>query len=82
MMYHQSLNFMQYDERSDMSSIEWLKLIKNKFKHTVWLNPITKSEWDDSYGSFTLNKIRDIFRMEDLTLQGIKNAVEYLNQKV
>ncbi len=81
LMYLQSLSFLQYDEAPSISSIDWLKMIKNKFKHTIWLNPIPKHEWDDSYGSFTLNIIKDIIHMEDLTLQGIKNTVEYLNSK-
>ncbi len=81
LMYLQSLSFLQYDEAPSISSIEWLKMIKNKFKHTIWLNPIPKSEWTDTYGCYTLNKIREIIHMEDLTLQGIKNTVEYLNSK-
>jgi uncharacterized protein with von Willebrand factor type A (vWA) domain len=48
----------------------------------VWLNPISNEEWNSAYGSYTIGKIKEIFHMEDLTLRGIKNAVEYLNSKV
>jgi uncharacterized protein with von Willebrand factor type A (vWA) domain len=70
-----------FDDEEEEPSVYWLKKIKDSFKHTIWLNPINKEEWDSAYGSYTISKIRDIFQMEDLTLKGIKNAVEYLNQK-
>jgi uncharacterized protein with von Willebrand factor type A (vWA) domain len=76
-----SYGSIYYGQEDDLPSIVWLKKIKDKFKHTIWLNPINKEEWSDSYGSFTLNKIRDLIHMEDLTLQGIKKAVEFLNRK-
>jgi len=57
----------------------WLKLIRQRFKYSAWLNPIPKNYWDETHGSETIRIIRDIFHMEDLTLNGIKNTVEYLN---
>jgi uncharacterized protein with von Willebrand factor type A (vWA) domain len=69
-----------YGDEDALPSYLWLKRIKERFKHTVWLNPISREEWTDTYGSFTLNKIRALIHMEDLTLQGIKNTVEFLNR--
>jgi len=57
----------------------WLKRINSRFRYSVWLNPIIKSFWLDAYGTNTLQMIGDIFHMEDLTLGGIKNAVDYIN---
>lgn len=57
--------------------IEWLRELKNALPASVWLNPIPKSRW--GYESTTIQRIRQIFYMEDLTLGGIKNAVSYLN---
>lgn len=35
----------------------------------------------DTYGYYTLNQIRSIFDMEDMTLGGIKGMVEFLSEK-
>jgi uncharacterized protein with von Willebrand factor type A (vWA) domain len=56
---------------------EWLYELKTAFPVSVWLNPIRRSHW--SRESVTIQQIGRIFRMEDLTLAGIKNAVSYLN---
>ncbi len=56
---------------------EWLVELKEAFPASVWLNPMPKERW--GYESATINLIARIFEMEDLTLAGIRNAVEYLN---
>ena len=56
---------------------EWLQELKNAFPVSIWLNPIIKERWD--YESITIRHIQRIFQMEDLTLGGIKRAVNYLN---
>jgi hypothetical protein len=58
---------------------EWLKELKASFPISVWLNPIAKEYWPTE--SVTIEHIGRIFHMEDLTLAGIKNAVEYLNER-
>lgn len=60
------------------SSLVWLTRLKNRFSHLVWLNPIAEHEWDITYGNWTIQKISQIIHMEDLSLKGIKKAVEYL----
>ncbi len=57
--------------------IEWLRELRAAFPVSVWLNPIPRERWDRH--SSTIYKIGSIFHMEDLTLAGIKNAVEHLN---
>lgn len=59
----------------------WLNRIRERFKYSVWLNPISKPYWSKHHGLESRTIIGNIFHMEDLTLQGIKNAVEYLNSK-
>ena len=63
------------------AGINWFLRIKERFPFTVWLNPIERNRWDGPYGAYTLKKLRDVFHMEDLTLRGIKGAVEYLNSR-
>jgi uncharacterized protein len=56
---------------------EWLQELKKAFPASVWLNPIPKARWERE--STSIRQIQRIFHMEDLTLGGIKNAVNYLN---
>ena len=63
------------------ASFEWLKRIADRFKYAVWLNPIPKESWENAYGYWTIRKIREVFHMEDMTINGIKRAVEYLNSR-
>ncbi|HAA01994.1 MAG TPA: hypothetical protein DCE18_01335 [Syntrophobacteraceae bacterium] len=56
---------------------EWLRELKSAFPVSVWLNPIPKNRW--GLQSATIDQIGRIFYMEDVTLAGIKNAVDYLN---
>jgi uncharacterized protein len=56
---------------------EWLLELKKALPVSVWLNPISKAQW--GLESNTIRQVQRIFHMEDLTLGGIKNAVNYLN---
>lgn len=62
------------------SSLTWLKRLAQRFRHSVWLNPLPKEDWPRAYGRTTISKIGEVFPMEDLTLGGIKRAVERLNR--
>ncbi|HKI03294.1 MAG TPA: hypothetical protein VKK31_15050 [Thermoanaerobaculia bacterium] len=63
------------------SSLRWLEKLRDRFRHAVWLNPLPKETWPEAYGRTTIKRIGEVFRMEDLTLGGIKRAVEWLNRK-
>jgi uncharacterized protein len=69
---------IDYLAEDDEPSIAWLQRLRDRFRHSVWLNPIPKESWRDAYGNFTLHRIAEVFPMEDLTLGGIKRAVETL----
>jgi uncharacterized protein with von Willebrand factor type A (vWA) domain len=56
---------------------DWLWQVRNYFGHSVWLNPIPRVQWPQE--SQTIYQIGEIFPMEDLTLAGIRRAVEWLN---
>jgi uncharacterized protein with von Willebrand factor type A (vWA) domain len=72
---------IDYLAEDDEPSLVWLQRLRDRFRHAVWLNPIPKENWRDTYGNFTLHKIAEVFPMEDLTLGGIKRAVEALRGK-
>lgn len=66
------------EERSGRPSIERLKFIAEMFPHTVWLNPVSATEWNYTA---TIRYIREIFPMFELTLDGLEAAVTHLMRK-
>jgi uncharacterized protein with von Willebrand factor type A (vWA) domain len=70
-----------YGGRSQKPSTYWLRRLGERFPHTCWLNPIAKEYWGNTYGAYTLNRIREIFHMEDMTLGGVKGMVEFLSER-
>ncbi len=66
------------EERSGRPSIERLKFIAATFPHAVWLNPVLAAEW--RYTA-TINYIREIFPMFELTLDGLEAAVTHLMRR-
>lgn len=56
---------------------EWLLQLRSHFPRSVWLNPVPRSRWPRE--SSTIKSIGEIFPMEDLTLSGIRQGVEWLN---
>jgi len=71
---------ISYWTDDEESSLSWLRRLRDRFRHAVWLNPIPKENWDETYGRTTIRLIADVFHMEDLTLGGIKKAVEHLRR--
>jgi uncharacterized protein with von Willebrand factor type A (vWA) domain len=65
-------------ERSGMPSIECLRFLADTFPHCVWLNPVSASMWDYTR---TINEIRQIFPMFELTIDGLEAAVTQLMAK-
>jgi uncharacterized protein len=60
-------------------SLAHLRRLAERFPRAVWLNPIPRESWPRTHGSTTIGWIGEVFPMEDLTLGGIKRAVERLN---
>jgi uncharacterized protein with von Willebrand factor type A (vWA) domain len=56
---------------------DWLLQLRARFPRSVWLNPISREHWAGE--SSTIDSVEEIFPMEDLTLSGIRKAVELLN---
>ncbi len=60
------------------SSIKSLELLAKTFKHSVWLNPRYAYTWSHTQ---TIEAIREIFPMFEITLGGLEKAVEHLMNK-
>lgn len=67
-----------FEGRSGKPSIERLMQLADMFRHSVWLNPIPEHRWDYTR---TIVKIRDIFPMFELSLDGLEGAVSTLMAK-
>lgn len=65
-------------ERSGRPSIEQLKFLAGYFPHSVWLNPLPESHWSYTH---SINVIRNIFPMFELSLDGLEKAVGHLVNK-
>lgn len=63
------------EERSGQPSYKRLQFIAETFPHSVWLNPKMADEWPYTR---TINMIREIFPMFELTLDGLGEAVSYM----
>ncbi len=63
------------------AGIVWLRRLADRFKYCVWLNPLPEERWETAYGSPSISTVRTVFHMEELTLRGIKNAIEYFNTR-
>lgn len=66
------------EERSGRPSIERLQLLSRTFRHSAWLNPKPSDEWPYTR---TVNVIRQIFPMFDITLDGLEKMVAHLMSK-
>lgn len=66
------------EERSMKPSYQRLQSIAETFSYSVWLNPVMANEWPYTR---SINAIRDIFPMFELTIDGLENAVTYMMHK-
>jgi uncharacterized protein with von Willebrand factor type A (vWA) domain len=63
---------------NDQPGITWLEQLAGKFSHNVWLNPIPENDWEIIYGSETIQMVRNIYPMYELTLEGLEKAIKKL----
>ena len=66
------------EERSGRPSYDRLQFIAKTFPHSVWINPKLAEEWPYTR---TIQPIREIFPMYELTLDGLEKAVTYMMHK-
>jgi len=66
---------IDYWYHNDTPGIVWLQRIRDKFKDSVWLNPLPTRSWDYVH---TIRVVRDIFPMFELTLEGLDDGVRHL----
>jgi len=65
-------------DRSGKPSIQRLSFLADTFSRAVWMNPIRQDDWQ---GTRTIDIIRNIIPMFELSLDGLEKAVGHLMQK-
>lgn len=63
---------------NEIPGIDWLKRFRERYKKNIWLNPIPEREWEWTYGSRTLLKIKEMFSMFELTVDGLETGIKKL----
>jgi len=63
---------------NDEPGIDWLQRLRRHFDHSVWLNTIPAADWEHAYGSVTIRKVREVFPMFELTVDGLTAATRKL----
>lgn len=63
---------------NETPGIDWLNRFKRKYPKNIWLNPLPEMEWEFIFGSRTLLKIKELFPMFPLTLDGLEAGIKRL----
>jgi hypothetical protein len=63
------------EQKESRASAHRLQFLAGTFRHAVWLNPMREDEWGHTW---TIEAIRQIFPMYELTLDGLEKAVQRL----
>ena len=58
--------------------INWLKKFNRFYHKVIWLNPIRESRWNHAWGARTINMVREVFPMYELTLDGLDKGIHKL----
>lgn len=67
-----------WEESNEDPGLTWLQRIAHKFPYSIWLNPLPEKYWDTIYGAQTIQIVREVFPMFELTLEGLDQAIKKL----
>ncbi|MDR2087834.1 MAG: VWA domain-containing protein [Clostridiales Family XIII bacterium] len=63
---------------NEIPGIDWLNRFHRTYEKSIWLNPLREAEWEYAYGSYTLQIIKEIFPMYELTIDGLEAGIKRL----
>ena len=75
---YDSAHYMNDFVKKQRSGEEWLRLLKKRFPASVWLNPLHVKLWAYDNSMFTVNAIRKIIPMYQLSPAGLDKAIQRL----
>ena len=64
------------DDRTGVSGLEWLRMLRHHFPSSVWLNPEPQSRWSGS----TIDVIASVIDMYPLTVDGLTESMNHLRR--
>jgi uncharacterized protein with von Willebrand factor type A (vWA) domain len=67
-----------YYHNNRTPGIEWLRRIEAHFKSCIWLNPIPSRNWNRP----SIELVRKVFPMYELTLDGLDRGTKHLVRKI
>lgn len=68
---------IDYWYHNDIPGMMWLEKLRNKFRDSIWLNPIERKYWDMIP---SIRMIKSVFPMFELSLDGLDDGVKFLIQ--
>ena len=69
---------IDYQYMNEEPGAVWLERLEEHFSHAAWLNPHPKRWWPTIHGAYTLDAVRKIFPMFELSVDGLDQAVRHL----
>ncbi|MDR1067617.1 MAG: VWA containing CoxE family protein, partial [Clostridiales Family XIII bacterium] len=63
---------------NEVPGLEWLGTLKNHYSKSVWLNPVSEAVWERTYGTVSIELVRTVFPMFELSVDGIEAAIKKL----
>ena len=60
------------------TGLAWLNRFHNRFEKMVWFNPIPEAMWEYDYGYQTIEMIRNVVDMYQLSVEGLGRGLKKL----
>ena len=67
-----------WEHTNEEPGLTWLERVAKKFPYSVWLNPIKEKNWSPPDGAQSIQYIRKVFPMYELTVEGLEKAIKKL----
>ena len=71
---------IDWDHYNTEPGLVWMERLAKHFKHTAWLNPLPAGAWNEktNYRAKSINLVRNLFPMYELSIRGLEQAVKQL----
>jgi uncharacterized protein with von Willebrand factor type A (vWA) domain len=69
---------IDYYQHNDEPGWTWLERLAEHFTHSAWLNPVSEATWTTVHGARTLNAVRRLYEMFELSVDGLDAATQEL----
>ena len=60
------------------SGMEWLRRLRERYSHSIWLNPSPRPEWGGGYWGQTYDMIAGEVPMFPLSVEGLEDGMKKL----